>query len=270
MSTPDVVITGASRGIGRALALARATRGERLILVARDGAALEEVATAIGDRGGEAKILVGDLGGRASAAALGEALAATLRPGATLVHNAGLWPTRRQLDDDGHERAFVVNHLGPLAMQAPLLEAGLVSRVMVVSAGLIVKGQVDAEATPRGDDFSRFRTYCTTKLCFAAKMRLLAAAHPELDVVVLHPGVVRTDLGSTEGVMGALLRFVKRRWESPEDCAARLSRILDRPRWSPAGEARWLFEEEEQDWPEVALAPATVAAVTRFDDLLHA
>jgi hypothetical protein len=52
--------------------------------------------------------------------------------------------------------------------------------------------------------------------------------------------------------LGWLLSFVKRRWEAPEVCAARLSRILARERWSPPGEARWLFEEDEQPWPAVA------------------
>ena len=47
-------------------------------------------------------------------------------------------------------------------------------------------------------------------LCFALAMRDVAAAHPELDVVVLHPGVVRTDLGARTGPLGWLLSLVKR------------------------------------------------------------
>jgi hypothetical protein len=44
-------------------------------------------------------------------------------------------------------------------------------------------------------------------------------------------------------------------------CAARLARILARERWSPAGEARWLVEEEEQPWPAVTQDEATRRAV---------
>jgi NAD(P)-dependent dehydrogenase (short-subunit alcohol dehydrogenase family) len=132
---------------------------------------------------------------------------------------------------------------------------------MVVSAGLIVKGRFDAARTPRGEDFSAIRTYCTTKLCFALAMRDIAAEHRALDVVVLHPGVVRTDLGARPGLLGKLLSFVKRRWEAPEVCAARLTRILSRDRWSPEGEARWMFEEAEQPWPAVAEDPNTRRAV---------
>jgi NAD(P)-dependent dehydrogenase (short-subunit alcohol dehydrogenase family) len=203
----------------------------------------------------------GDLSSLAEARALGQRLADVAGEGATLVHNAGLWPAKRELGADGLERAFVVNHLAPLLMQRPLLDANRLRRVMVVSAGLIVKGRFDAARTPRGEDFSAFRTYCTTKLCFALATRDVAAAEPALDVVVLHPGVVNTDLGARPGLLGKLLSFVKRRWEAPDVCAARLARILSRDRWSPSGEARWMFEETEQPWPEVAEDPNTRRAV---------
>jgi NAD(P)-dependent dehydrogenase (short-subunit alcohol dehydrogenase family) len=137
-------------------------------------------------------------------------------------------------------------------MQQPLLDAGRLRRIMVVSAGLIAMGRFNAAKTPVGDDFSRTRTYCTTKLCFAVAMRDVAAAHPELDVVALHPGVVRTDLGARPGLLGRLLLLLKRGFETPESCAARLARFLKRDRWSPPGEVRWFWEDKEKPWPAVA------------------
>lgn len=250
---PDLILTGASRGIGHALALALAGRpADRLVLVARDRARLDALAAAVEQKGARALAVPGDLSSLAGARALGRRLADVVADGATLVHNAGVWPSRRELTPEGLEAAFVVNHLAPLAMQQPLLDAGRLRRVMVVSAGLIGKGRFDAARTPAGADFSAFRTYCTTKLCFALAMRDVAAAHPELDIVVLHPGVVRTDLGARTGLLGWLLARVKRGWEAPDACAARLARILARDRWSPAGEARWLVEEDEKPWPAVA------------------
>jgi NAD(P)-dependent dehydrogenase (short-subunit alcohol dehydrogenase family) len=259
----DLILTGASRGIGHALALALAEqrRDQRLVLVARDQGRLEALVTAVEQKGGRAVAVPGDLSSLAEARALGQRLAALLTPGATLVHNAGLWPSKRALTPEGLETAFVVNHLAPLEMQRALLDAGLLRRIMVVSAGLILKGRFDAARTPTGEDFSGIRTYCNTKLCFALAMRDLAAAHPELDVVVLHPGVVRTDLGARSGPVGWLLALVKRGWEAPEVCAARLARLLARERWSPAGEARWLIEENEQPWPDIAQDEATRRAV---------
>lgn len=258
----DVIITGASRGIGRALAVALGTRSaDRLLLTARDPAQLATLVAEIEARGGKARAVPGDLGSLAGARALGRALANLLEPGATLVHNAGLWPAARAQSPEGYEAAFVVNHLGPLAMQQALLDAGKLRRILVVSAGLLVKGRFDAARTPAGDDFSAFRTYCTTKLCFALAMRDIASAHPELDVLILHPGVVRTDLGARPGLLGSLLSLVKRRWESPEVCAARLVRVLGRERWSPPGDARWQVEEHEQPWPPAAEDAAARKAV---------
>jgi NAD(P)-dependent dehydrogenase (short-subunit alcohol dehydrogenase family) len=146
-------------------------------------------------------------------------------------------------------------------MQQRLLAGQRLARVMGVGAGLMVRGRFDAARTPTGEDFSGVRTYCTTKLAFALAMREVAEAHPEVDVVVLHPGVVRTELGARPGLLGWLLSRVKRRLESPEVCAARLVRVLSRERWSPPGEARWLFEETEQPWPAVAEDSATRRAV---------
>lgn len=243
----DLILTGASRGIGAALVTALSRRADlRLFLVARDGDRLNALAQTCRD----ARVFPTDLSSVSAAEALGAKLATGVQPGATLIHNAGLWPVRRELTPEGWERAFAVNHLAPLALQAPLLEQGVLARVMVVGAGLMVRGRFDARRTPTGDDFSSFRTYCTTKRCFAEATRALAPKYPQVDFVVLHPGVVNTELGARGGVLGWLLARLKRRWETPETCAARLARLLELPRWSQQpGEAAWFFEEERQPWP---------------------
>lgn len=256
----DVIVTGASRGIGAALTRSLAAPGARLFLTARAGAALDAAAADVRARGAVAEVLPADLSSLDEARRLGADLAARVEPGATLVHNAGCWPTARALAD-GLEVSFVVNHLAGLLLQASLLEAHRLARIMVVSAGLIGKGSFDPARTPTGADFSRFRTYCTTKLCFAIASREVASHHPEVDVVVLHPGVVNTDLGATQGLLGWLLTRVKRRWEAPETCAARLTRVLGEPRWSPPGEATWRVLDQPASWPAAANDPATRAAV---------
>ncbi|MFY0524342.1 SDR family NAD(P)-dependent oxidoreductase [Archangium gephyra] len=98
----DLILTGASRGIGHALALVLAEKhGARLVLVARDRARLGALVTAIAQKGGRAIAVPGDLSSRAEARALGQRLAETVTPGATLIHNAGLWPSRRSSPPTG-------------------------------------------------------------------------------------------------------------------------------------------------------------------------
>jgi len=254
----DWIITGASRGIGRALVTALGQRaGDRLFVLARDGAALTSLAAAL--PGVDVVPQPVDLTNLPAARAAGASLAAHVRPGATLVHNAGVWPTRRALVA-GLEAAFVLNCLAPLHLQAPLVAADRLARVLFVSAGLLVKGRCDAARTPTGRDFSMIRTYCTTKLAGAVAARDFARAHPTIDVAVLHPGVVDTDLGAMRGPLGWLMRRVKRGWERPERCAERMLRVLAVPRWqAQPGLAPWIFEEAMAPWPpEVDRAEAAV------------
>lgn len=269
MGGMDWIITGASRGIGRALVLGLADRADaasqRLFLVARDSAALTSLGTELAGRP-QVIPCPADLSRLQAVQALGRQLAQQVQPGAILVHNAGLWPTRLQRVD-GLEASYAVNGLAPLALQEPLLAAGRLSRVLLIGAGLMGKGRFDAVRTPVGGDFSRLRSYCSTKLAGAVAMRDVARRYPGIDFAVVHPGVVSTDLGAMSGLMGFLLRQVKRSWESPSLCAARLLRLLALSRWQDVpGQAPWFFEEGRQDWPAAAArdAPAVRQALSRY------
>jgi 3-oxoacyl-[acyl-carrier protein] reductase len=85
-----VIVTGASRGIGKALALALAARGDHVFAAARDAAKLEEVVSAIRAQGGKGDALELDVASRASVeAGVAHVLAAAGRIDA-LVNNAGI------------------------------------------------------------------------------------------------------------------------------------------------------------------------------------
>ncbi len=97
--TERILVTGASRGIGRETALQLARRGARVVLAARNEAALHEVATEVTSRGGKAEVLPMDVtDDRSVATAAERALAAG--PIDALVNNAGVFDQRPFLDQD--------------------------------------------------------------------------------------------------------------------------------------------------------------------------
>jgi NAD(P)-dependent dehydrogenase (short-subunit alcohol dehydrogenase family) len=225
-----VVVTGANAGIGFASAREFVRRGCRVVLVCRDEQRGVDAAEALG---GDTELVVGDLatlsGTRTAAAGIAEHCPRI----DVLVHNAGIWPVRRELTEDGFERSFAVNHVAPFLLShllEPLLGKG--SRVVQVSAGLYVKGRVDPARTPAGTDFHRIRSYCDTKLANLLMLPLFATRWQDAGVVVnaVHPGVIRTGLGDSNGPLGLLVGLVKRGWADPADGAAPVVRLaLDEP-----------------------------------------
>jgi len=105
------VVTGASRGIGRAIALRLARDGRRVVLVSRSAGPLEEVRAAIADAGGKASVCAVDVGDRAAWGAAVEGIAKEHGRLDILVNNAGI--TRDNLSlrmsDEEWDEVIAVN-----------------------------------------------------------------------------------------------------------------------------------------------------------------
>ncbi len=114
-SSSVVVLTGASSGIGREMALQLADRGARLALAARGAGRLEKVAAACRERGGEALSVPTDVGDRAACSVLIDAAVERWGRLDVLIANAGIsmWARFDELEDPGiFEEILRVNFLG--------------------------------------------------------------------------------------------------------------------------------------------------------------
>jgi NAD(P)-dependent dehydrogenase (short-subunit alcohol dehydrogenase family) len=110
-----IVVTGASQGIGKALCLELAGQRPRLVLAARDAAALEAVAAGCRARGAETLVVPTDVGDEASCRALVERAVERFGGVDVLVDNAGIGMLARFEDVTDlslYERLMRVNYLG--------------------------------------------------------------------------------------------------------------------------------------------------------------
>lgn len=117
------LVTGASRGLGKATALGLARLGATVVLLARDerllSAARDDVAAESGNP--HISTIVADLASFAEIRTGAEELRARHPALHVLVHNAGVNPTKRKLSADGIELTLAVNHLAPFLLTRELL-----------------------------------------------------------------------------------------------------------------------------------------------------
>lgn len=248
-----VLVTGASFGIGEALARRLGRAGAMVVLAARTVPRLAEVAGDIAAAGGRVEIVGLDLTDPQQVTSAAREIERLCGPVDIVVHNAGK-SIRRSLGlslDRPHDfqRCMAVNYLGPVQLQLALL-AGMTAR----GRGQIVNVSSVAVCLPPAP---RWAAYLASKTAFDI---WLGAAAPEL----VHQGVVCTSiyLGLVHTRMSAptpIYRMVP--GQTADEAAQVICRALIRrprsigPWWLTP--ARWLapFLAGPAEWMQARLFP---------------
>jgi NAD(P)-dependent dehydrogenase (short-subunit alcohol dehydrogenase family) len=173
---PTAIVTGASRGLGLALARALAERGWRLVIDAREAAPLHAAASSL-----NAIAVPGDVSDAAHREALVAAAGGEVD---LLVNNAsvlGPSPQPHLVDYplDVLEHVYAVNVLAPLA---------LFQLVRFAPGGRVINVTSDAAVEP----YEGWGGYGSSKAALERISSILAIEHPELRVYAVDPGDMNT------------------------------------------------------------------------------
>jgi NAD(P)-dependent dehydrogenase (short-subunit alcohol dehydrogenase family) len=215
------LVTGASRGIGRGIALALARAGWDVVVnYASNAAAAEEVAAEVERAGAKAAVVRADLGRSEDRTRLVEEAYAAFGDIELLVNNAGVAPSVRadilEAGEESFDRLVAINLKGPyfLTQQVAnrMIGAGTQGRIVTISSMSAYTASVN-----RGD-------YCITKAGLSMLTKLFAARLAEhgINVYEVRPGIIATDMTGAVTEKYDRLIFGEgvtpiRRWGTPDD-----------------------------------------------------
>ena len=227
---PNAIITGASRGLGLALARALAARGWTLTIDARGASDLEAVARELGAIT-EIRAIAGDVADPKHRRALIEAAGPAID---LLVNNASLLgpspqPELSEYPLDELERVYRVNAIAPLALSQlalPKLRHG----------AAIVNVTSDASIEP----YEGWGGYGSSKAALDQLSAILAAERPSIRVYAVDPGDMRTQMHQ-EAFPGEDISDLP----PPEDSVPGLLELIEGDRPSGRYQARELTPTHE-------------------------
>jgi len=211
-----VVISGATSGIGYVTTRKFASMGARLLCINRNeskSAALKEEIEK--EYGVSCEYILADLSNMEDVRRAAEELRNLEAPIDVLIHNAGIYLTRKELTAEGYDKVFMVHHLSSMVINILLsekLKSQESARIILVNS----EGHRFAAWGLRLDDLNwERRRYSGVKSYGSAKLGQLLSvlvfddyfSSSGVTINAMHPGAVRSETGRENG---ALYRWIKR------------------------------------------------------------
>lgn len=199
MNTKVYVVTGATSGLGEAIAYEFAKTGETVVVVARDPERGEKVVREISSatQNPNLDLQLCDLANLSSVRNLATILLSRYNHVNALINNAGIYKKDRQTTVDGFEKMFATNHLGPFLLTYLLMERLLASgSAHVVNVTAPATNHLNFEDLQSENNFNSLNTFGMTKMANLLFTFELARRMENTGVTVnaVHPGLVRSGL----------------------------------------------------------------------------
>jgi NAD(P)-dependent dehydrogenase (short-subunit alcohol dehydrogenase family) len=211
-----VVISGATSGIGYHTAKKFASHGARLLCINRNEKKSEVLKAEIEkEYGVSCEYIIADLSNLKDICSTAEKLGKIDIPIDVLIHNAGIYLTKRELTAEGFDKVFVIHYLSSFVINILLykkFKSQGKARIILVNS----EGHRFAAWGLQLDDlnwekrrYSGLKSYGSAKLAQLLSMLLFAEYFRPWGVTInaLHPGAVRSETGQENG---AVYRWVKK------------------------------------------------------------
>lgn len=212
------LVTGATRGIGAAMAEALARMGATVVATGRSADRGQDLVSGISRRTGNEDVhfLRADLASMAEVRGLASAFTDHWDHLHVLVDNAGtVFPTRRTTVD-GYEVVFAVNHLAPFLLTSlllPMLRSSAPSRIIVTSSYEHRRGRMHWDNLQGEHFYFSLEAYAQSKLANLLFVYELARRLQGNGVTVnaVNPGLVHTNICMDSGwLIGTVKRMMDR------------------------------------------------------------
>jgi NAD(P)-dependent dehydrogenase (short-subunit alcohol dehydrogenase family) len=263
--SPTILITGATDGLGRALAQRIAAEDAKLILHGRDPGKLDAIADAMasagGGIGGRPRTVVAELSDLGQVRRLAEEILSTTPRLDVLVSNAGIGSGEpdgrtRRTSVDGYELRFAVNYLAGFLLTLallPLLRQSSPARIVNVAS--LGQSPLDFNDLMLEHGYSGGRAYGQSKLAQIMSGFTLAGQVPAAEVTVnsLHPAtymptkMVLEEIGHTVDSLEVGVAAVHRLVTAP-DVSGLTGKFFDRTREARANDQAYDPHARSELW----------------------
>ncbi len=204
MQHKNIIITGATDGIGLAAAKSIAKKGYHVSLVGRNPDKGKKALEAIIEYSGNENLdfFECDLSLVANVKDLADRIKQKHSKIDVLLNNAGGANKTKQITSEGLEKTFATNQMNYFVLSTELLNILSESndgRIVNVASNAHIGAEVDYENINSEKSFSAWTSYCVSKLMNIMFTYQLSSMQDRVSVNVLHPGFVDTNIAGNEG-----------------------------------------------------------------------